>query len=636
MEVEEAIEKSGPVHKITANLLETEAGLRSVQKRLEAKSSSLEEAEFTQKLVWEELQDWHSYLVALEADIQDLEDLEDVVSLRERLVEVQQLHVQLANQAEQKTTLLNQMKTWLQEHQEMITGARSWMSESLEWLGAARTYATANCLRDQVRALKTVLDDSEQIRSTLQGFAGILDQMSQVINISSLREQLLETEGQVAAVQDSFSVPLSQLEQAAHEVERMETEVRKMETNVSEIKTIFCSPETFPSPKEKHLKMLEKKIQSMRSSITDIQKARVHLCLPEKGEDNLTVFIVIDQLQTLLQELEKKVPALFIQESATNPQRVQPAATLPEVEEDTDTFLTENVTDPGHLTIAHFQEDALQRSGASLMRVERTSPEQEHLGSQPRGRDSDETIDVMTLPAEETVGEEPQEAKAGVGRGVLWWLWATFQGTSSEAVSHVPSLPRTQEVPGQPQEDSIATDQSSNKDFQDKPDENISQNDPEPTVDELSDGEDLPQVGGAVSLWTDSFEEDPGEEPVWRQFPPERRPSVGDHVPQEWDHTVDVGGSSSHQEAFGAFSGNISAKALDATPPIHDPASSPKTALTLEACRTYFYRRGYVKLMSECGGSIDHVKRVKSILNDEEKAEGLTGGMALKSTGTGG
>ncbi|XP_077477871.1 nesprin-2-like isoform X2 [Stigmatopora argus] len=154
-------------------------------------------------------------------------------------------------------------------------------------------------------------------------------------------------------------------------------------------------------------------------------------------------------------------------------------------------------------------------------------------------------------------------------------------------------------------------------------------------VDESSDAEDLPRVGGAVSLWSDSFEEDAGEERVWGQFPPERRPSVGDHIPLEWDHTVDVGGSSSHQDAFGAFSGNIGAKAVGATPPRHRPASPPRTALSLEACRTSFYRHGYVKLMSECGGSIDHVKRVKSILNDEQKAEGLTGGTELKRTGTG-
>lgn len=43
------------------------------------------------------------------------------------------------------------------------------------------------------------------------------------------------------------------------------------------------------------------------------------------------------------------------------------------------------------------------------------------------------------------------------------------------------------------------------------------------------------------------------------------------------------------------------------------------------------------KLMSECSGSIDNVKRVKLILNDEEELEdaGLTSSTADKQTGTG-
>uniref|UniRef100_A0A3Q1IZ46 KASH domain-containing protein n=1 Tax=Anabas testudineus TaxID=64144 RepID=A0A3Q1IZ46_ANATE len=67
-----------------------------------------------------------------------------------------------------------------------------------------------------------------------------------------------------------------------------------------------------------------------------------------------------------------------------------------------------------------------------------------------------------------------------------------------------------------------------------------------------------------------------------------------DSIPLEWDHTVDVGGSSSHEDDedatfFSALSGNDSCLLFSA------------------------------KLMSECSGSIDSVKRVKLILNDEEE-----------------
>lgn len=63
--------------------------------------------------------------------------------------------------------------------------------------------------------LQTVLDDSAQIRTTLQGFTSVLQEMSQVCDIATLQEQLLEADRQVADVQDSFTAPLSQLEHAA-------------------------------------------------------------------------------------------------------------------------------------------------------------------------------------------------------------------------------------------------------------------------------------------------------------------------------------------------------------------------------------------------------------------------------------
>lgn len=63
--------------------------------------------------------------------------------------------------------------------------------------------------------LQRVLDDSTQIRTTLQGFSSVLKEMSQVCDIERLQAQLVEADGQVATVQESFTAPLSQLEHAA-------------------------------------------------------------------------------------------------------------------------------------------------------------------------------------------------------------------------------------------------------------------------------------------------------------------------------------------------------------------------------------------------------------------------------------
>lgn len=132
---------------------------------------------------------WHSSLAVLEGAIHDLEKPQDVLSLTETLVEVQQLHSQLSKQAEQRTTLLSkvretpppripsvsqlflltriravrllklecvcaQIQTWLQEHQEMISSSKSWMTEAQSWLAAPCTYTTAKCLSSHVHALQ--------------------------------------------------------------------------------------------------------------------------------------------------------------------------------------------------------------------------------------------------------------------------------------------------------------------------------------------------------------------------------------------------------------------------------------------------------------------------------------------------
>uniref|UniRef100_A0A8D2ZNC9 Spectrin repeat containing, nuclear envelope 2b n=1 Tax=Scophthalmus maximus TaxID=52904 RepID=A0A8D2ZNC9_SCOMX len=107
--------------------------------------------------------------------------------------------------------------------------------------------------------------------------------------------------------------------------------------------------------------------------------------------------------------------------------------------------------------------------------------------------------------------------------------------------------------------------------------------------------------------------------------PPERSgretPVSVDSIPLEWDHTVDVGGSSSHEDD-------------DEDQQLHHslpPAGLRKNTHT-KICnkRRVFIRvsdvtsvRPQAKLMSECSGSIDTVKRVKLILNGDEE-EGVT------------
>uniref|UniRef100_A0A8C1YDQ0 KASH domain-containing protein n=1 Tax=Cyprinus carpio TaxID=7962 RepID=A0A8C1YDQ0_CYPCA len=128
---------------------------------------------------------------------------------------------------------------------------------------------------------------------------------------------------------------------------------------------------------------------------------------------------------------------------------------------------------------------------------------------------------------------------------------------------------------------------------------------------DVFDGEQSRGTQGTVSSSQPSMSLlSPPQEPSGRETPV----SV-DSIPLEWDHTGDVGGSSSHDEEedaafFSALSGMITFTVVRRNPVIS----------------TGIHVFGN-SLMSECSGSIKSMKRVSMILDDEEQQEeqGLTG-----------
>lgn len=62
--------------------------------------------------MWDELDDLHSRLTAVEVDLQDLseEKPEETQALTEKLSQTQQLHTRLSKQAEDRTAFLNKAR----------------------------------------------------------------------------------------------------------------------------------------------------------------------------------------------------------------------------------------------------------------------------------------------------------------------------------------------------------------------------------------------------------------------------------------------------------------------------------------------------------------------------------------------
>ncbi|XP_067242791.1 nesprin-2 isoform X14 [Chanodichthys erythropterus] len=369
-QVKTAVEKSGPLHRLGAKISEIKAGLGSVQSWLEQKSLNFNEAESTQKRVWDELDNLHTRLTAVEVELQDMSEMhpDETRLILDNLANTQQTHTRLNKQAEQRTTFLSKVRDWLQEHQEMVKGSQSWISEAQSWLTTPCTYTTARCLDSHVSALQMVLDDSAQMRRTLQGFSSVLTEMGSVFDVSPLEEQLSNADRRVADMQHSLLGPLSQLEHAAAEVDAIESEVKVMEKDVAKIKSTLTTKEDIS---QDSLKATEDRIDLMKRTVAEIQNCKDGLCLPDKAENTLLVFKRAELLQKQLLELEQLALeySIEVQDISAPPLSVPPLGVPPTITE-------EETQESGQIQIAHVEEDVLRKSGATLMTVEQSTPEQ--------------------------------------------------------------------------------------------------------------------------------------------------------------------------------------------------------------------------------------------------------------------
>uniref|UniRef100_A0AAY5EBE1 Uncharacterized protein n=1 Tax=Electrophorus electricus TaxID=8005 RepID=A0AAY5EBE1_ELEEL len=441
--VEDAVERCGPVHRLGAKMAEIMAGLESVQSWLEHRSPNVPEAEKTLKRVWDELDGLHSRLAAVEVELQDVSE-EEAWGLMESLAQTQQAHARLAKQAEERTAFLNKIHRWLQEHQEMVQGAQSWITEAQMWLTAPCTYTTARCLYSHVNALQLVLDDSAQIRQTLQGFDSVLREMASVCDTSRLQHKLSDTDRRVADTQNSLLEPVSQLEHAAAEVDAMESELKVMEKDVLDLRSALTLKEGISQDK---LKAVEDRIELMKNTVAEIQNCKAGLGLPEGVENSLTVFKSAELLLNQLLELEQLVleDTIMVMEPPLGPCERAPLTVFPSIaEEDTQ----ESSLDQGQTEIVHVRENVLTWPGAALMTVKESTVEQ-RLGwmNEESSRSPDHTwVCAGPTPADVPV-DSAQRERTDTDSKVAEGTCLPSGASTSEAVPKPPATVRTQSSP---------------------------------------------------------------------------------------------------------------------------------------------------------------------------------------------
>ncbi|XP_040920887.1 nesprin-2a [Toxotes jaculatrix] len=377
---EKLTEGSNPVRKLAGQVKELCSGLESVKMLLEQKSPTVNEAENVLKHVWDELDAWHSRLMLLESEVQDLaeEQPEQAHLLLDQLTQPLQLYQNTSQMAEHHTSFLSKIPACLQEFEDILYSATCWLDEAQSWLSAPCSFTTARSLQNHAKSLQLVLDDSERIRDTLQNFRPVLAEISAVCDVSTQEERLDQNGQQVHNMQRNILEPLEQLLQAAVAVEAMEAELKTMEKNVPKIRTILSSMENANITLTKHLhnrQVILANVQSMRRTLEEVDRCKGELHLPQGAEDSLLVF---SRARLLLQPLEEL-------EQLTQQQVSLLEKTREEEEEETS-------KDLGVTTVSNFPEE--------MQQLDR--PPRRHLVKDP-----EETLNLSDVKSEDTEEMNP-------------------------------------------------------------------------------------------------------------------------------------------------------------------------------------------------------------------------------------
>ncbi|XP_058234972.1 nesprin-1 isoform X2 [Hemibagrus wyckioides] len=308
--VGQAMESSGSLQRMSEHVDKVTVGLSGIQALLQQKSPTVKEAESMLKRVWDELDQWHSRITELEAEVQELaeEQPERAHILMDELTKPLQLYQAVAKQAEQRTAFINRIPASLQEYEDIRRSSTCWLAETQSWLKSPQTYTTAKCLHSHANSLQMVLDESEGIQGSLEAFGPSLQEISAVCDTSTLEQNLLQIRTSISHMQRSVLEPLSQLQHAAEEMDAIEGEVKTMEKSIAKIRSILSTVETENIPPEEHLQnrqVILENLQAMQRTLAEIERCRDSLGLPRGAEISLSAFHRAEQLHPHVTELQQ-------------------------------------------------------------------------------------------------------------------------------------------------------------------------------------------------------------------------------------------------------------------------------------------------------------------------------------------
>ncbi|XP_015245715.1 PREDICTED: LOW QUALITY PROTEIN: nesprin-2-like [Cyprinodon variegatus] len=306
---ETLLEMDNPVRILSRRVKELGSGLDKIKTLLEQRSPTIKEAQDVLKCVWDELDAWHSSLMLLESEVQDLAEdhPNEAQVLMDQLTEPSQLYRNASLMAENRTSFLSKIPACLQEFEDTTDRASSWIAEAQSWLSTPCMFTTAKSLHNHVKYIQLILEDSKRIRQTLKTFKSMLEEISAVCDVSSQEERLDQRDQEVQEMLQTIIQPLAELQQLTEIVEMVEADIKGMEKNVTKIRTILYSMDNEDITLTEHLYHCEavlSQIQTMQQRLEDMENWKMEVNFPERAE-NLVVFskarVLIEQLDELEQ-----------------------------------------------------------------------------------------------------------------------------------------------------------------------------------------------------------------------------------------------------------------------------------------------------------------------------------------------
>ncbi|XP_032882344.1 calmin [Amblyraja radiata] len=308
--VEHTEEKGGRSEELSDRIRETAGRVRDIEKMLQHRSQNVSEAKEQQKRVWGELDRWHAVLSRLDAEVQDLAEVDPCLAqqLMDALMDSFQEHQQAARTAEQRTTLVNKIPDCLEDYRQVTESATAWIQSTQAQLSDTIDCTNGKSLGKQLFTLQVIADTNGQKQAALQEVGTRLREVGEMFDTDhmvSRVEQLFEIG---ASLQQAVSQKAAEVEYIATEIGAIESEVKTIESKLAKVNSILTAVDIEDLTAEEHLtnrQIVAENLVEMRKVAGVLSSYEHSLALPEWATGTVQAFARLPLITGQLAELQQ-------------------------------------------------------------------------------------------------------------------------------------------------------------------------------------------------------------------------------------------------------------------------------------------------------------------------------------------